>query len=46
MDQMARTLAEMDCRMVFIKPSIYDQTAVLDQKNLFGKNDQLGRFSE
>lgn len=46
MDQMARRLAEMDCRMVFIKPSIYDQTAVLDQKNLFGKNDQLGRFSE
>jgi hypothetical protein len=46
MDQMARTLAEMDCRMVFIKPSIYDQTAVLDQKNLFGKNDQLGRFAE
>jgi len=46
MDQMARTLAEMDCRMVLIKPSIYDQTAVLDQKNLFGKNDQLGRFAE
>ena len=46
MDQMARTLAEMDCRMVFIKPSIYDQTAVLDQKNLLGKNDQLGRFAE
>lgn len=46
MDQMAKTLAEMDCRMVFIKPSIYDQTAVLDQKNLLGKNDQLGRFAE
>ena len=46
MDQMARTLTEMDCRMVFIKPSIYDQTAVLDQKNLLGKNDQLGRFAE
>ena len=46
MDQMATTLTEMDCRMVFIKPSIYDQTAVLDQKNLVGKNDQLGRFAE
>ena len=46
MDQMARTLAEMDCRMVLIKPTIYDQTAVLDQKNLVGKNDQLGRFAE
>ena len=32
MDQMARTLEEMGCRIVFIKPSIYDQTAVLDQK--------------
>ena len=46
MDQMATTLTEMDCRMVFIKPSIYDQTAVLDQKNLVGKNDQLGRYAE
>ena len=46
MNQMAKRLAKMDCRMVFIKPSIYDQTAVLDQKNLVGKNDQLGRFAE
>ena len=46
MDQIAKKLTEMDCRMIFIKPSIYDQTAILDQKNLVGKNDQLGRFAE
>ena len=46
MDQIATTLTEMDCHMIFIKPSIYDQTAILDQKNLVGKNDQLGRFAE
>ena len=45
MDQLAATLAAMDCRIVFIKPSIYDQTAKLDKENLIGKNDQLGRFA-
>jgi lysophospholipase L1-like esterase len=46
MDQMATSLTDMGCRIVFIKPSIYDQTAEFDQKNLVGKNDQLGRFAK
>ena len=45
MDQLAASLNAIDCRIIFIKPSIYDQTAELDKENLNGKNDQLGRFS-
>lgn len=45
MDQLAATLTAMDCRIVFIKPSIYDQTAKLAKENLIGKNDQIGRFA-
>ncbi|WOO42646.1 SGNH/GDSL hydrolase family protein [Rubellicoccus peritrichatus] len=46
MDQLAASLDEMGTKIIFIKPSIYDQTAQLEQENLIGKNDLLGRFSE
>lgn len=46
MDQIAARLTAMDCQIIFIKPSIYDQTAELPQKNLTGKNDLLGRFAQ
>lgn len=46
MDQLAASLDAMGVRIIFIKPSIYDQTAELERENLVGKNDQLGRFSE
>ncbi len=46
MDLLAASLAKTNCRIIFIKPSIYDQTAKIKQKNLMGKNDQLGRFGE
>lgn len=45
MEQLAASLNAIDCRIIFIKPSIYDQTAELDQENLNGKNDQLDQFS-
>ena len=46
MDLLAASLAKKDCRIIFIKPSIYDQTAIINEKNLVGKNDQLGRYGE
>ena len=46
MDLLAASLAKMNCRIIFIKPSIYDQTAKIKEKNLMGKNDLLGRFGE
>lgn len=45
MDQLAASLNAIDCRIIFIKPSIYDQTAELERESLMGKNDQLGQFS-
>ena len=45
MDQLAASLTAIDCDIIFIKPSIYDQTAKLDKTNLIGKNDQIGRFA-
>ena len=46
MDQLAARLKEMGCETIFIKPSIYDQTAELEKPNLMGKNDLLGRYSD
>ena len=46
MEQLATALKELDCRLIFITPSIYDQTAELERYNAFGKNDLLGKFSE
>ena len=46
MDMLAASLAKLSTRIIFIKPSIYDQTAKLEQENLLGKNDQLGQFGE
>ncbi|MGC6455165.1 MAG: SGNH/GDSL hydrolase family protein [Coraliomargaritaceae bacterium] len=45
LEKLAHSLDTIGCRMIFIKPSIYDQTAVLETVNLVGKNDMLGRFS-
>jgi lysophospholipase L1-like esterase len=46
MDQLAARLKGIGCEIIFIKPSIYDQTAVLEKQNLVGKNDLLGRFAD
>ena len=35
----SRSIIELGCSIIFIKPSIYDQTAELPQRNLVGKND-------
>ncbi len=45
MEKLAASLQAIGCRMIFIRPSIYDQTAELDAINHFGKNDMLGRFA-
>lgn len=45
MDKLAASLTAINCDIIFIKPSIYDQTAKLDKTNLIGKNDQIGRFA-
>ena len=46
MDMLAASLAKINCRIIFIKPSIYDQTAKMEHGNQFGRNDQLGQFGE
>ncbi|MCK5565666.1 MAG: SGNH/GDSL hydrolase family protein [Planctomycetes bacterium] len=46
MDMLAASLAKINTRIIFIKPSIYDQTAKLEKENLIGKNDQLRRFAD
>jgi lysophospholipase L1-like esterase len=45
MDQLVTNLTAIDCQVVLIKPSIYDQTAEIDKERLIGKNDLLQRFS-
>lgn len=42
MAQLAQRLKAMNCRLVFITPSIYDQTGKQATENLFGVNDALG----
>lgn len=46
MDNLVASLNDLDCRLILIKPSIYDQTAQLERKNLPGKNDMLVKFGE
>jgi len=43
---LADSLKKKNCRLIFIKPSIYDQTAKLKTPILQGKDDQLVRFGE
>ena len=46
MDELARRLHEMGTRLIFITPSIYDQTGHQETENLFGVNDALGQCGE
>jgi len=48
MDQLAKKLKEINSKIIFITPSIYDQTAKLarGRKNQFGVNDALGKCAE
>lgn len=45
MDLLASKLIAIGCRIIFITPSIYDQTARIETENHFGVNDGLERFS-
>ena len=45
MEALVERLLEKDCRVILIKPSIYDQTAQLETKNNLGKNDLLERYA-
>jgi len=46
MERLAGRLDALGCRIIFITPSIYDQTAQLPEKNHFGTNDSLAAFAE
>ena len=43
--KLAASLQTIGCRIIFITPSIYDQTADLESINHMGKNDMLCRFA-
>lgn len=42
MDRLSAMLREMNCDLIYLTPSIYDQTAEIATENLFGVNDGLG----
>ncbi len=42
MRRLSEQLREAGCRIIYITPSIYDQTSKMDNENLFGVNDALG----
>jgi hypothetical protein len=46
MERLAGRLDALGCRIIFITPSIYDQTAILPEKNYFGTNDSLAACAE
>lgn len=46
MERLAGRLDALGCRIIFITPSIYDQTAKLPEKNYFGTNDSLAACAE
>lgn len=46
MEKLAGQLDALGCRIIFITPSIYDQTAKLPEKNYFGTNDSLAACAE
>lgn len=46
MEKLAGQLDALGCRIIFITPSIYDQTARLLEKNYFGTNDALAACAD
>lgn len=46
MRKLSEQLRKTGCRLIFITPSIYDQTSTMDKENLFGVNDALGICAE
>lgn len=46
MQKLSEQLRDAGCRLIFITPSIYDQTSTMDTENLFGVNDALGICGE
>ncbi len=46
MERLAGRLDALGCRIIFITPSIYDQTAKLPEKNYFGTNDALAACAD
>ncbi|MGI5923381.1 MAG: SGNH/GDSL hydrolase family protein [Lentisphaeria bacterium] len=42
MTTLAQKLRDDQCRLIFITPSIFDQTSTMDKPNNFGVNDALG----
>ena len=46
MEELAKNLKDLGCRIIFITPSIYDQTGNQQTKNLFGVNDALAKCGE
>lgn len=41
MDRLSDMLRELDCDLIYLTPSIYDQTAEVASENFFGVNDGL-----
>jgi lysophospholipase L1-like esterase len=46
MEKLAGQLDALGCRIIFLTPSIYDQTAKLPEKNYWGTNDSLAACAE
>jgi lysophospholipase L1-like esterase len=46
METLAGQLDALGCRIIFLTPSIYDQTAKLPEKNYLGVNDALAACAE
>ncbi len=46
MDKLAALLTAKGCKIIFITPSIYDQTAQIETPSNFGVNDGLKRFAD
>ncbi|WP_076419950.1 SGNH/GDSL hydrolase family protein [Colwellia sp. UCD-KL20] len=46
MDTLAQKLMSLGSQIIFIKPSIFDQTVKLDSNPLIGLNDELANYGE
>lgn len=46
MRKLSLQLRDAGCRLIYITPSIYDQTSTMDTENLFGVNDALKTCGE
>ena len=46
MRKLSEQLRDAGSRLIYITPSIYDQTSTMDKENLFGVNDALGICAE